>query len=427
MVRTISTLILLIIILLSCKNENKKIAKVEDNKGIYETIFIDINNTQIDTSIDVNAKQVYKKLSNINLTSRDQFWGEKSNFLLRGLGVLKIEDPGKYYFKLTSAGKVKLQLNNVDLIVHNDFHEIDSKIGHRNLKDGLVVFDYEYYPGDLEPNLVLEWSRDGKKFKVIPDKYFESSDLGVTKVYVDNNNSSELLNQLSPQEISEGWELLFDGKTLNGWHTYNKPGTIGKKWVVEDGSLKFQGYSKYYTYYLAGRKFDYGNENKKLDGGLDIITDDSFENFELKLEWKVSKYGNSGIFYTVQEIDEYDEGWKSSPEMQILDDQGQKDGLIDSHRAGDLYDLIASSERKTKAFGEWNKVKIIKNNGVVEHWLNGTMVLKYDTSSPKWKQMIENSKFSAYKDNFAKKGPGKIGLQDHTDAVWFRNIKIKKI
>ena len=116
-----------------------------------------------------------------------------------------------------------------------------------------------------------------------------------------------------------------------------------------------------------------------------IVTNDSFENFELNLEWKISKNGNSGIFYTVQEIDAYDEGWKSSPEMQIMDEEGQKDGLITSHRAGDLYDLIASNERRAWPQGEWNKVRIIKKNGAVEHWLNGAKILSYDTKSPNWK------------------------------------------
>lgn len=425
--KTIGALLLLLFFAVGCKEQKKETGKEDTMKGIYEAIFIDINNTQIDTTINANAEQVYKKLADINLTTREQFWGAKSNFMLRGLGALKIDESGEYFFRLTSSGKVKLQFNNVDLIVHKDFHEKASKSGQRVLKEGITIFDFEYFPGNQDPYLVLEWSRDGENYEVIPKKYYDSSDLGVTEVFIDGDDEDQPLNTLTEEEIASGWKLLFDGKTLNGWHTYNSPETIGKKWKAEDGTLKFDGYERYFTYYLSGRRFDHGNVDKKLEGGFDIVTDDAYENFELQLEWKISQYGNSGIFYTIQEIAEYDEGWKSSPEMQVLDDQGQKDGLINSHRSGDLYDLIASSERRTKAYGEWNKVRIIKINGAVEHWLNGAMVLKYDTNSSSWNQMIENSKFAAYKDNFAKKIAGKIGLQDHDDEVWFRNIKIKEL
>lgn len=423
-------IILISLAFVACKKSGVTDIKDQKISGVYEAIFIDVNSSVIDSTIDSNVLQEYKKLSNINLTNRSQFWGDKSNFMLRSLGVLKIDKEGEYFFKLTSTGKVNLQLNNVDLISHRELHEKESKSGKRILREGFSVFDFEYFPGDSEPYLVLEWSVDGKNFEVIPDEYYGSSELGATEPYVDHDTLKEeigTINILSEDEKSNGWKLLFNGKSLDGWHTYNNPGTIGSRWIVDEGTLKFNGYPKYFTYYLGGRKFDHGNENKKLDGGLDIVTDESFENFDLRLEWKVSKYGNSGIFYTIQEIDEYDEGWKSSPEMQVLDDQGQKDGLIESHRAGDLYDLIPSSERRTKKHGEWNKVRILKNNGAVEHWLNNTLVLTYDTNSLDWKEMIKNSKFSEYIENFAKKSPGKIGLQDHGDEVWFRNIKIKEL
>ena len=424
--------VLAFMLLVGCNSSNKKKLDTLENKaneGIYEAVFIDVNGTMIDSTISPNVEQYYNKLSNINLTGKNDFWGEKSNYMLRGLGALTFKEPGDYYFKLTSSGRVNLQLNNVDLVKHDFLHELESKDGKRKLSAGVSIFDFEYFPGDLEPHLVLEWSRDGVNFEVIPNEIYGNANLGATELFIvdDSDNDSTNLNSLSEEEMAQGWKLLFDGETLNGWHTYNKPGKIGSKWKVEDGLLTFEGYEKYFTYYVNGRKFDYGNENKERDGGLDIVTDESFENFELNLEWKISKYGNSGIFYTVQEIDEYDEGWKSSPEMQILDEEGQKDGLITSHRAGDLYDLIASNERRTRPQSKWNKVRIIKNKGVVEHWLNESMVLSYDTNSPNWKNMISNSKFSQYIEKFAMPGLGKIGLQDHSDRIWFRNIKIKII
>jgi len=418
-----------LLLFMSCNSSNKKKEGVSNEKpeGVYEAIFIDVNATSIDSTIDINTTQKAKKIANLNLTEKSQFWDDKTNFMMRGLGALTISEAGMYYFRLTSSGKVKLQLNNVDLVKHDTLHQLESKEGLRKLPVGISIFDYEYFPGDTDPYLVLEWSRDGNTFDVVPDSVFGNANLGATKLFIIEDSNENEINHLSEEEISQGWKLLFDGETLNGWHTYNKPGQIGSKWKVEDGLLTFEGYEKYFTYYVNSRKFDHGNEDKVLDGGLDIVTDQSFENFELKLEWKISKYGNSGIFYTVQEIEAYDEGWKSSPEMQIMDEDGQKDGLITSHRAGDLYDLIPSNERRTRPYGKWNTVRIIKNNGAIEHWLNGAMILSYNTNSPSWNEMITNSKFSQYIENYPKPGPGKIGLQDHGDKVWFRNIKIKEI
>ena len=144
---------------------------------------------------------------------------------------------------------------------------------------------------------------------------------------------------------------------------------------------------------------------------------------------KISEAGNNGIFYTVQEgviqesIENY-EIWNTSPEMQVMDNLKHKDGLINKHRAGDLYDLIACNPIRVKPQGDWNKVLIIKNDGKVEHWLNGTKILNFDLNSDAWKDMISKSKFSDLTE-FANPGPGKIGFQDHDNVVYYKNIKIK--
>jgi cytochrome c len=144
------------------------------------------------------------------------------------------------------------------------------------------------------------------------------------------------------------------------------------------------------------------------------------------LEWKISEGGNNGILYSVLEDGQYKEVWHTSPEMQILDDFVHKDGLIFKHRSGDLYDLIACKEIAVRPQGQWNRVRIVKNNGVVEHWLNGIKVVDYDAKSPEWTEMIKKSKFSNLKD-FATPGKRRIAFQDHDNQVWFRNLKIRSL
>jgi len=230
---------------------------------------------------------------------------------------------------------------------------------------------------------------------------------------------------LSEEEKKEGWKLLFDGSTTKGWHTYSKPGTIGRKWVAKDGALVFEGRDRF-DFYVADRRIEIGKTDSAADGGKDIVSDEEFENFELSLEWKISKGGNNGLFYMVKEREDYDEVWKTSPEMQVMDNVGHKDGLIYKHRAGDLYDLIPADPIRVKPYGNWNKVRIVKNDGKVEHWLNGTMVVSYDINSEDWTEMVAKSKFAEYKE-FGTPGPGRIGFQDHDNLVYYKNIKIKEL
>ena len=128
----------------------------------------------------------------------------------------------------------------------------------------------------------------------------------------------------------------------------------------------------------------------------------------------------------IMENPKYDEAWKTSPEMQVLDNESNKDGIIYKHAAGDLYDLIACNQITVKPAGGWNRVRIVKNKGKVEHWLNGVKVVEYDLTVPQWKDMISKSKFSTLAD-FAKTDKNRIGLQDHDCDVWFKNIKIREI
>ena len=209
-----------------------------------------------------------------------------------------------------------------------------------------------------------------------------------------------------PIEDKKGWISLFDGKTTKGWHSYGKTVT-GEAWKVEDGSLHLD----------AG---------KGLNAG-DIVTDESFDDFDLKLEWKISKNGNSGIiFYIQDDPKKYDYIWYTGPEMQVLDNDGHSDGKIIKHRAGNLYDLIAGKEGVVKAVGEWNQVEIISHKGKLDLLLNGVTVVSTTVGDDNWRNLIAGSKFKT-KPDFGKVFSGHIGLQDHGNEVWFRDIKIKKL
>ncbi len=208
----------------------------------------------------------------------------------------------------------------------------------------------------------------------------------------------------------QGYESLFDGKSTEGWRGYQMDHVPGK-WVVEEGTLHF-------------------NPRGKGDGGT-LIYDKIFANFHLKLEWKISRKGNSGIFYLGSENEAYHEIYESCPEMQVLDNERHPDakkGRDGNRKAGSLYDLIPADPQYCKAVGEWNLVEVIHKDGHVIHKMNGETVVEYQVGTPEWKELVAISKFPPYNPNWADLNKeGYIGLQDHGDKVWFRNIQIKEL
>ncbi len=219
-------------------------------------------------------------------------------------------------------------------------------------------------------------------------------------------------NTLSDAEIKAGWQSLFDGKSLKGWRNYKKQ-TIGSGWVIRDGAI-----------HLNAQPTNDGSWQVK-DGG-DIITEKPYENYEFRCEWKIGNCGNSGIIFNVVEEDKYDYVWQTGPEMQVLDNSCHPDARYVTHKAGDLYDMIACKHTVVKPAGAWNQVRIINNRNQVEFWLNGIQVITFTMQDEKWKEMIAGSKFKDMK-GFGLASGGHIALQDHGDKVWFRNIKIKQL
>ena len=218
-------------------------------------------------------------------------------------------------------------------------------------------------------------------------------------------------NTLTENEKAEGWQLLFDGATTNGWHTYNKKDSIGKAWKAENGTLFFDAASK--------------KEGSPNEGG-DIVTAEEYGNFDLKLEWKIAPGGNSGIMFYVKEDPKYPYPWHTGPEMQVLDNEAHSDAKIIKHRAADLYDLISVSKETVKPAGEWNQVEIKANGGQLDFYLNGEHVLNTTLWDDAWRKLVAGSKFKDMPD-FGTYKRGRIALQDHGDNVWFRNIKIRRL
>lgn len=223
--------------------------------------------------------------------------------------------------------------------------------------------------------------------------------------------SSEQSAETVEVEVEENeWVELFDGTSFDGWKKYGG-GEVGNAWKIKDGTMYLDAANK---------------ENWEQGDAGDIVTVDEFENFHFQLEWKIAENGNSGIIFLVHESEDYSYPWMTGLEMQILDNDGHPDAKIRTHRAGDLYDLIESSEETVKPIGEWNLAEIIVNQGELQLHLNGVMIVSTSLWTPEWEEMVANSKFKDM-PGFGKYRKGKIALQDHGDEVWFRNIRVKEL
>ncbi len=213
-------------------------------------------------------------------------------------------------------------------------------------------------------------------------------------------------NTLTTTEQAEGWKLLFDGQTTQGWRIYGRDTLSG--WAVENGEFIALG--------EAG-----------LEGhGSDIITLGQYENFELSLEWKISEAGNSGIFFNVVESPEFNAVYETGPEYQLIDDIGFPMELEPSQHSAANYGMHPPSRIASKPAGAYNHTRLIVNNGRVEHWLNGEKTVEYELWTPEWEALIQAGKWKDF-PAYGRARKGHIALQDHGNQCWFRNIKIREL
>jgi len=218
-------------------------------------------------------------------------------------------------------------------------------------------------------------------------------------------------NTLSAKEQKEGWTLLFDGTSFGEWRKYGANTGMPTNWSIDQKAMKVE----------RGERAGHGQ------GGDIIFAGKMYKNFELSIDWMIEEGGNSGIFYYVVE-DPSKPIYYGAPEIQVLDNWNAGDNKLTNHLAGSLYDILPALPQNAFPAGKWNTIVIRVENGKVTHTQNGVKVVEYELWTPEWYDMVAKSKFKDW-EGF-KNGPareGYIGLQDHGNDCWFKNIKIREL
>lgn len=236
------------------------------------------------------------------------------------------------------------------------------------------------------------------------DKKTASQEWRTKKMAIENKVHNTLLDV----EKEEGWALLFDGKSLEGWHLYNKPdSTSFSAWEVKDGML-------------------YCNAIDETKVFGDLTTDKEFENYELVFDWQMAVRGNGGVFINVQEAPEFPATYRTGPEYQLLE-PAHSDTNTPMKRPGCLWGVSPQINKvEAKPNGQWNTSRIVQQNGQIEFYLNGKLTAREDFNGPDWQKKVASSNF-ADNPNFGKALKGKIALQNWYFEAWFRNMKIREL
>jgi hypothetical protein len=216
-------------------------------------------------------------------------------------------------------------------------------------------------------------------------------------------------NRLTDQEKAEGWTLLFDGKSLEGWRDFKGDSSVSTApWKVEKGMLTSLGNGSDSTGY--------------------IVTKKEYENFIVDFDWMIDEGGNSGFLYHVVERPEYKVPYVTGPEYQLIDDIGFKDPIEDWQKVGADYAMYVgdSTKRDVRKAGTWNNSRIVFDNGKVEHWLNGQKILEFEAWTDDWFARKESGKWE-FAPEYGLARSGRIALQDHGSRIWFKNMKIKEL
>jgi hypothetical protein len=221
----------------------------------------------------------------------------------------------------------------------------------------------------------------------------------------DEIDRSAPVNTLTDKEKSEGWQLIFDGSSANGWHGYNMT-VFPDCWAIEDACL---------TMNTKG-----GAESQ------DIITNKVYRNFALSVDYKTDTAANSGIIFQVKEDAKYKFPYETGAEMQIIDDEGWPGKLEEWQKSGANYAMYTAKTKAHKPVGEWNNIFLVVNNNKVTQILNGVTVVEYEKYTDEWTKLRNSGKWADYPD-YGKYDEGNISLQNHGSKVWFRNIKIKEL
>jgi hypothetical protein len=267
---------------------------------------------------------------------------------------------------------------------------------------GFIALQVHSVPDDpAMEGLEVRW-RNIRIITTEVEKYARSMDLAVINTD----------NRLTPQEQEQGWKLLFDGQTSNGWRRAYQEAFPGKGWAISNGVLTVQA-----------------SEGAESQNGGDIVTTEKYSDFTLELDFKLTRGANSGIKYFVTEQEANNPGSAIGLEFQLLDDENHPDAKLGNHEGSrtlaSLYDLIKAENKLVFPVGQWNRARIISQGNHVEHWLNGIKVLEYERKSPEFRQRVSESKYKVW-PAFGEAPDGHILLQDHGNEVSFKNIKIRE-